>query len=378
MKNLILLFIFLFLISLNSKNPILLETISERNGYQWNKFCDPEFGLLLYIEDCYRLFRYNKKCIESQYVVEEYKGTCDLPSQLQDEELKGTRKPITKLPQLPIHTLFLILKTSNCNKKYNAINKIYPNVKLSDGGVRFHIGINLKPLATNDPKKQFYDKDYILYYNNHEISFDLAIDQFNKSPFVLKDHSKAIKLSKNGDLSLEYIKIFTRKFVLNTVHEVLAFCTKNDEGDSYFFLVDRGATWNKVSTHVRFIYYAKDNNCNTENKNWPNKIDENSVFKGEGSPFENCDDNADKCDIVRSLRSVFDVLTEYVDTHSFYRLFSSNCQHFGTGLFNTLLNENQEYSNVNIDSKGERNLDHLLIDNDLIEENDEINKNEEQ
>ena len=338
-----LIFILLVLLSLFAGFQSIERRIrksSFQTRHKVRQFCEKDLGFSLYIENGNPRGHLRRECKTINYAAVPYSNCLSNTKLFPDSSYKRTS--VLELSPYPVETIRRILKFSDCQNKFEVIQKIYEKINfglnLIKSGPVLEIGANLKPTFSQDATQQFYDvpHNYVLYMNSPDVNYAFLIDQFNRAPGI--DYSNRIVLNQENDLLLEKMGVYTRPFVAGTVHELMNLCYSNGKGNYYFFLVHRGKAhgWT-FSTIVHYFYYGTSDSCNK----MADSIDPKTKLKAEY-------DMTLSSDTVRKFSSLFELTKIYEKNKSLYRIFTKNCQHFATGFYNTLTGEHLSTTNFNL------------------------------
>jgi len=300
-----------------------------------------------------------------------------------------------------------LLQKSRCINPEKTLEEKYGIKLLSKNPMRISI-INAIFSTYKGFSKQFYEEgENVMSFNpiGKKIPLNLIIKQLNVSESLkvksftknrslsdLKRSDKSIFLESNNDLKIEKAALYLNKVFSDIYHEVLYLCVRNTEKKiSYHFIVDRSArdptyeraTWtktfkkifkgNSISTLIRVVYYSqsKDSNKNKtpDNKKFNENYNLINVGKNQkgnlrqirnflSSPIKDRDSkfkpsillNSNVTLNKNSFKKFIIAIQLYALKYRNYNIFD-NCQHFATGFFNYLTNQNEDYVNLEIMKK---------------------------
>ena len=339
------------------------------------RYCDPKINLYIYVQRT----KDGKEC-DTMKVIE--LNSCPIDSKKEIVKTKSQTEAMTPAfvdyLAYPVHTLYKILKASNCKNKLRTIERIYNRegfeLSLTNGGVILEIGANLDPQPNPDhPKEQFYDEphNYILYYNQPQFSYLFLLNQLSKAPGMQEKRAEIV-LNSKADLTLEKMVIYKRPFLFGKSHELLNLCYSNGYGQYYFFVVHRGKAHGfTIKTMVHFMYYGFSTSCDK----WAYSIDDNVQYKDEFDMTKIPNDD------FRSFKGFFELVKQYAVEYDWYRIFKTNCQHFATGFFNTLSGEKIKTTNLGqtptMEGLKNKVFDARTYDEDLVVLPEKYSKQEE-
>jgi len=212
-----------------------------------------------------------------------------------------------------------------------------------------------------DARHQFFDNGELVA-DKLEITdytdYQTVIDKFIKPEFINRINYRIVE----KDLTVKRIKIYSREFLFNTVHEFLMVCTVGEHA-AYYFIIDRGSH-KFLETKIRIIYTGyeqketeTDKDCKDDSKQWAEHRDD-SYSKKQYSKLLNSHLLPDvdskfclptkeqECEPLK-FQTLIEATIEYAKKYPYYRLAGTNCQHFSTGIFNSVTGHSKEISNVN-------------------------------
>jgi hypothetical protein len=185
-------------------------------------------------------------------------------------------------------------------------------------------------------------------------TFNDVLESIDK---IMRNNSIFTFASNINNLQIITVHVETRPFVKIVSHEFLIVCVEDNANSDaerfYYFLIDRGAN-EGVHTKVRVSYISRDTRCSTSNRKVPSERGFNLNIKRKQSLYSFPIEGRKKFKIL--LRMVY----LYMKTHTIYFMTSTNCQHFATGLFNSLTSDNTPTTNFNTIS--DKNLDKLFFE----------------
>lgn len=296
---------------------------------------------------------------------------------------------------LPIDSIINLLQESKCSEVDFTMENELKVKFLSDNSMRIRVTSGFFEDYSKFKYKRFYEVSESLFQFNplgNRISLGLVITQINLSQRLYveslnagkeekeKKDAQLIDLDSNGDLSIDKAMVFLDTIITNVYHEILYICAKNkNNGKAYHFIIDRSARdpthelstwehavenlieWNIVKTLIRVIYYKRSENCNEEDmpdskhfnpnlflmklgKNQYDKLAELSNYLNNQTRTELFQPSEPvSMKVIKEKNSFKKLLTavqRYALRYHNYDVFNS-CQHFATGFFNYLTDQNE-------------------------------------
>ena len=390
-------------------------------GYYKNDF----YKICIKITDDSHLLADNNGCMKS-FMQKKIIYNCDASAfeKLKEEKkFEGKSNLIVLAKKLPYDTILDVLKKTSCNLPENALNSKYKMPLLNKNTMRVRFINAILPSYDNLPKQFFEVGEDVASLNplGKALEMTFFLEQLNLSE-KLKARSSApdsdsepnpaslIELDSQNDLKIEKARLYLDKIIPNIYHEVLYLCVRNtDKNKAYHFIVDRSArdpthekdTWSAVanffdlsamSTLVRVIYYTHSETCDESETPDSKKFNPefNLVSVGKDQQLEqnmkaindflniSAKSRTDKFKLAvalnenvasekSSFRKFVVAIQRYALRYTKYNIYE-NCQHFATGFFNYLTNQNEEYVNVStMKTLGSENINWLRTSKDLFD-----------
>jgi len=148
------------------------------------------------------------------------------------------------------------------------------------------------------------------------------------------------------DYTIKRAAVFKKHLKLKMFHELLEVCISDGKTD-YYVLMDRGVSSGTAWTSIGIYYIGSgsatgsdnNSNCNPESEHWIHKISpkffilkRNRIQRDSGFA-------------ITSFSKLIDQVNKYVVDNPEYSRTSNNCQHFATGLYNTITNAQTKITN---------------------------------
>jgi len=330
------------------------------------------------------------------------------------EKLPASEK-VSEISNIPYDLKKRIMKNSGCGFHYFPILERFYGRKITSPN-KMRIRVINGFVREVSPDKNFYEigEDVLQQAaigKNMDLSF--VIEQLNLSqhmmtnsiasglpnPKRMKTHAFIDDLI-DGDLKIEKTNLFIVKMFIDDIyHQVLYVCARG-KNSAYHFTIDRAArdpthenltliekakrvfqVFSKMwRTLIRVVYYAKTDSCDIirspassfyspridmvaqgqynsleDYYKWFN--DMNSSFKVNGSLLKTVPEDRS------SFKKLFIGVQRYALRYKKYLPFTENCQHFSTGFYNYLTNQEIPYVNEEQMSKvAKEPFAHLFTD----------------
>lgn len=372
----------------------------EGETYNLSFYRNNFYNICLKLTDDYHYISSNNDCLVS-FMQTNIKHNCnekDFENLKTEKFFDGPTNMILYSRDLPFDTILEAMQMSYCVNPISTLDKKYavPTLTRSEMRVRF---MNSHLPSYADLPKQFYEMgEYVASVNPIGKGLDLSffVEQLNLSEKLRKTSilaaaaspeeapSSVIELESNGDLKIEKAALYLDKIVPNVYHETLYLCVRNTQKNkAYHFVVDRAArdpthekdTWTAVlkmldmsamATLVRVNFYSHSETCDEsetpDSQKFNPKFNLVHVGKDQSKNLAEMNDFLSKSNRTEKFKSANPmtetVLTErnsfkifivaiqrYALRYPGYNIYD-NCQHFATGFFNYLTNQNDDYVNI--------------------------------
>jgi len=203
--------------------------------------------------------------------------------------------------------------------------------------------------TTTSEEQQFFDNGDDMYRGNvpadTENMWDLLLQK-------MKEKNGGKNVFDETDLTIKAVQIYNRAFHGPAKHEYISVCAEGSKAD-FFFVIDRGAAKGSgvpgagmLETQVHITYSGStpfdpnkpDAHCANTDANWP----ENRSGADKGNLILTSHTVTSS---KTSFKALIDAVRKYAKLFATYEFTNANCQHFATGLYNSLTNGTKEVTN---------------------------------
>jgi hypothetical protein len=385
------------------KSKKILRSHYHTKNHEVSVFRSNYYGMCVLHDDCSKSGSSCHKNCDNLRIARDYKYNCsenNLKEHQKTNHLPRNEK-ISETNDLPLDLKKRIMVNSKCAETYFPfIEKFYHKKITSPNKMRIRVVNGF--IREENTKKNFYDlgEDVIQHAPiGKNLDFPFVVEQLNLSQELMWNsirsgfpNPKPMQTNAviddliDGDLKIEktnlYIVEMNVPLMSDVYHQIFYVCAKG-KNSAYHFTFDRAArdpSHEKLSTKkffirifgelftkmwrtlVRVVYYAKTDTC--DDQHVPSRLfyspkvnvipqGEKNTLKDYSEWYKNPDHrfvaNGSLMKDVESEKSSFKKLfigvQRYAQRYKKYIPWSENCQHFASGFYNYLTNQQLPYVN---------------------------------
>ena len=158
-------------------------------------------------------------------------------------------------------------------------------------------------------------------------------------------------------------------------------CAIDDNQNEYYFVIDRGAH-GKFKTKIRIIYTGKISSekrdelklvtiCDDYSPEWAEIRGKREDLAQSDSELLGTSKYLESNEI-NTMRKLFDGSIKYAQNYGYYSPYGENCQHFATGIYNTITGEQKDISNWILSFKCRRQVTHSKLFRNIEKSNEAL------
>jgi hypothetical protein len=382
------------------KSKKILRSHSHTKNHGVSVFRSHYYGMCILHDDCSSSSSPCHNNCDNMRIAIDYTYNC---SEKKKHELEKTKElsrneKIPTTTDLPVDLKKRVMENSKCAEHYYPfLERFYGKKITSPNEMRIRVVNGF--IREENQEKNYYDlgEDVLQHAAiGKNMDFSFAVQQLNLSQDLMANsissglpNPRPIKTSAiiddliDGDLKIEKTNLYiVQMFLPDVYHQVLYVCAKGKNG-AYHFTFDRAArdpgheklntfdlfkrifqVFSKMwRTLVRVVYFAKTDTC--DDKHTPDRFfyspKMNILAQGEHNTLEDYSNwikdpskrfvpNGSLMKTVAaeksSLKNLFIGVQRYAQRYKKYLAMSENCQHFASGFYNYLTNQEIPYVNV--------------------------------